>query len=533
MNQDSYNSNSLGFDQPQPPQSPVIHQPPQELSIQEMEDLKQQYLDELKCLSNLEYRDEVKIAELTENFNGLRIEIRKKEKLLQQEQWAYLSTHPSKLLISFCYDDDDDEDYTSAITPDEPVLSTEKPDNSLIMGDEHLDAIPATESDEVIKSGVENLIPIPSESEGIPEHKCDVPIHENSPPLDVSKDQIEDFFESNEEFSSIDDDSFSIDNIDYAGASPPDSELLSSEVMDIVIPEVGGIDDDILLTIKNDVLREIFLNVNLLISKIEALTANPTLSSDCKTKSSSTSLNSLLEETNTSDNSLPEFETFCFDVEEISSGSPTTPDISLLEYEVFHDDHVKEISSGSPTTHSDSPIYASFIFDLSINPFPPTDRSDFYEFTDELIPFISPPEYDCFLFKVEPNSRDFTKDVVEDISPTKKPQVLNTLPTHPTLQLNMKFQPSSESLFTYVVWLFLPFLVYSVAPHYLLTLRNEDAIFDPGICNSTFSRPVISHRCGTVKKFNTHRSYLNKCPMLINGQDNPILDVLLFHFYPP
>nr|GFA57502.1 hypothetical protein [Tanacetum cinerariifolium] len=102
-------------------------------------------------------------------------------------------------------------------------------------------------------------------------------------------------------------------------------------------------------------------------------------------------------------------------------------------------DHVKEISSGSPTTHSNSSLYASFIFDLSINPFPPADRSDSYEFFDELIPFISPPEYDCFLFKVKPNSRDFTKDVVEDISPTKEPQVLNTLPTHPTLQLNMKF----------------------------------------------------------------------------------------------
>nr|GEZ83091.1 retrovirus-related Pol polyprotein from transposon TNT 1-94 [Tanacetum cinerariifolium] len=63
MNQDSYNSNSLGFDQPQPSQSPVIHQPPQELSIQEMKDLKQQYLDELKCLSNLKYRDEIKIAD--------------------------------------------------------------------------------------------------------------------------------------------------------------------------------------------------------------------------------------------------------------------------------------------------------------------------------------------------------------------------------------------------------------------------------------------------------------------------------------
>nr|GEV64932.1 putative reverse transcriptase domain-containing protein [Tanacetum cinerariifolium] len=178
-----------------------------------------------------------------------------------------------------------------------------------------------------------------------------------------------------------------------------------------------------------------------------------------------------------------------------------------------------------PTTHYDSPLYASFIFDLSINPFPPADRSDFYEFTDELIPFISPPEYDCFLFKVEPNSRDFTKDVVEDISPTKEPQVLNALPTHPTLQLNMVFQPSSESLFTYVVWIFLPFLVYSVAPHYLLSLRIKDAIFDPGICNSTFSRPDISHRCGTVKKFNTHRSHLNKCPMMIHGQNNPPLDV--------
>nr|GEY59774.1 hypothetical protein [Tanacetum cinerariifolium] len=134
-----------------------------------MEDLKQQYLDELKRLSNLEYRDEIKIAELTENFNGVSTEIRKKEKLLQQEQWAYLSTHPLKRLNSFCYDDDDDddEDYTSSITPDEPVLSTEEPDNSLSMGDEHLDTILTTESDEFIKSGFENLIPIPSESEGI------------------------------------------------------------------------------------------------------------------------------------------------------------------------------------------------------------------------------------------------------------------------------------------------------------------------------------------------------------------------------
>nr|GEZ01865.1 hypothetical protein [Tanacetum cinerariifolium] len=211
--------------------------------------------------------------------------IRKKEKLQQLDQWAYLSTHHSKRLNSFCYDDDDDEDYTLAVTP---VLSTEEPDNSLSMGDEHLDTIPATESDEVIKSSVENIIPIPSESEGIPEHMCDVSFHDNSPPLDISKDQFEDFSESNDEFSLIDDDSFSFDKIDYVEASPLDSELVSSEVMEIVIPKVGGIDDYILLPIKDDILRENLLN----------------------TKSSSTSLNSLLEETNNFDNSLLEFTTF-------------------------------------------------------------------------------------------------------------------------------------------------------------------------------------------------------------------------------
>nr|GEV11533.1 hypothetical protein [Tanacetum cinerariifolium] len=227
---------------------------------------------------------------------------------------------------------------------------------------------------------------------------CDVPFHDNSPPLDVLKDQFEDVSDSNDEFSSIDDDSFSIDNIEYVEASPPDSELVSSEVMEIIIPEVGGIDNDILLTIKDGILWEKLLNINLLIAKIKTLNDNPTPSSDFMTKSSSTSLNSLLEETNTFNNSLPELETFCFDVEEISSGSTTThSDMSLPEYEVFYDDHVKEISSGN--------------------------RSDFYEFADELISFISPPEYDCFLFKIEPNSGDFTMDVVEDISPRKEPRV--------------------------------------------------------------------------------------------------------------
>nr|GFA33155.1 hypothetical protein [Tanacetum cinerariifolium] len=51
------------------------------------------------------------------------------------------------------------ENSFNAITP---VLPTEEPEYSLGMGDEHLSTIPETESDEVIKSSVENLFPIPS-----------------------------------------------------------------------------------------------------------------------------------------------------------------------------------------------------------------------------------------------------------------------------------------------------------------------------------------------------------------------------------
>nr|GFB27200.1 hypothetical protein [Tanacetum cinerariifolium] len=78
---------------------------------------------------------------------------KQEEKRIEEEQTA--KAQNSK--ISVCYDDDDD--YNSAITPNEPV-------DSLSMGDEHLDTISASESDEFIKSCVETLVPNPSESEG-------------------------------------------------------------------------------------------------------------------------------------------------------------------------------------------------------------------------------------------------------------------------------------------------------------------------------------------------------------------------------
>nr|GFC09902.1 hypothetical protein [Tanacetum cinerariifolium] len=89
--------------------------------------------------------------------------------------------------------------------------------------------------------------------------------------------------------------------------------------------------------------------------------------------------------------------------------------------------------------------------------------------------------------------------------------------------------------FSYEVRIFLPFFTYPVTSPVLLSSGSEDKIFDPGITvNRSYSfKPGLSHRHGAFKKFNTHRSHLNEWPMIINGKNTPLLDVLLFHFYPP
>nr|GFA46250.1 hypothetical protein [Tanacetum cinerariifolium] len=396
--------------------------------------------------------------------------------------------------IPACYDDDD---YDSAITP---ILSTEEPDNSLSIGDEHLDTTPATESDEVIKSSVEDLVIIPSKFEGIPDTMCDVHLDNNHTPLEA-KDHLEIVLNSNDDIFSSDDDSLHEENIEYVEASPHDSELVSLEAAEIVIPKVEEIEDDNL--------RENLLNIHLLIANIKALKDNPTQSSELLTKSSSTSLNSFfipgnlktlakgfyppslnflsfnwesslkdnptpssepltkssstslnsfLEETNTFHNSLPKFENFYFDLGEISSGSTTThSDISLSEY-------------------------ASFIFDLAHE-----------ELVDELAHIISPPEYDRFYFKDLPDPGELMSVLNSGI----RKNLSTTL-------VNLPIEDDHSPLF--------------------------------GICitiNHFYSfKPGSSHRHGAFKKFNTHRSHLNEWPMIINGKNTPILDVLLFHFYP-
>ncbi|GJR46645.1 hypothetical protein Tco_1314748 [Tanacetum coccineum] len=521
-----YDSNSFSFDQVQPPQFPVIHQPPQETSaemLQARENLMESIQIFLKKFNRISFRETPKVLLLAwEKFFEIKHACKGKQhqpediqellrkllndvQIISEELADYINT-PNWNRPAFYNNNDDDEEYTIAITP---VLSTEEPVDSLIMEDEHLDTIPATESDKVIKSSVEDLVPIPSESEGIPDNMCDVPFRDNSPPLDISKDQFEDFSDSNDDSTSINDDSFSFDDIYYVEASPLDFEVVSLEVVEIVIPKVGGIDTDILLTIKDDILHEKLLNVNLLIAKIKALKDNLTLSPDFVTKSSSTSLNFFLEETNTFDNSLPESETFCFNLEEISSGSPTS-------------------------------------------------------YTD-----LSLPDYEAFFCDSEPDSGDFTMDVVEDIfdNPTREPRVHvpNVLPTHPTLHQDSDFTLSSDSFGSDLVVSFpsgtrnrifdpgifrevqskrflspnefsISFIHDPLSPVFDTLLpsssENENKVFNPGSLSSNEEKSphLLSYRGFNPSKIIFDFS---ESPLMIYGWNIPILDVPFLHFYPP
>ncbi|GJR62806.1 reverse transcriptase domain-containing protein [Tanacetum coccineum] len=135
-------------------------------------------------------------------------------------------------------------------------------------------------------------------------------------------------------------------------------------------------------------------------SKDKTISGNPTSSSDSMIESLSAyhilcwDSDHLLEETNTLlsllDNSLPEYETFSFDIED-------------WQYHYYLAFSLMNM--------------IRYLWIFSINPFPPTDRSAFYheEFVDGLAHIISPPEYDYFYFDLEADLGEFTNVLEKNI----------------------------------------------------------------------------------------------------------------------
>ncbi|GKA55865.1 hypothetical protein Tco_0754937 [Tanacetum coccineum] len=289
------------------------------------------------ALTDKQYRQE----DIPEFMSKLFEDVRK----INEELSEYINC-PSWNRPTF-YDDDDDE-YTiiyrkpKAITPDLPI---KEPDNSLIMGDEHLNTILETESDEIIKSSVEILIPIPSEFEGISEDTCDVPVCENPSTFDALNDHSEILSDSNDDGTSSDDNDFE------------DIECVSLEEVNDVDQEGEEIDLEDILQIQDVILRKKLLNVHRLITNIESLNDNPTpdrvLKSPSLVSISVTDSNSKDEKwqyPTHANNSLPEYDSFLFEVEpdqggltsvvldEISDNSTNDPLLELPDFESFHFD---------------------------------------------------------------------------------------------------------------------------------------------------------------------------------------------------
>ncbi|GJY17170.1 hypothetical protein Tco_0388661 [Tanacetum coccineum] len=282
------------------------------------------------------------------------------------------------------------------------------------MGDEHLSTILEMESDEVIKSSVKDLVPIPSESKGISDDICDVPFCDN------------DHFDA--EFGFID----SLLSRDILITSPkidflPEEFAGELDLIDPILPginedgfdeEEGEIDIDI-LQIKDEILCEKLLNVNLLIDKIEAFNLTP---------------------------SIP----------------------FMLKY---------PSSSPIPVVDSDFLIEEVDTFLVPEDLIPPGIESDFDSegdiiFLDDLLNDYPIPEYEHFTFDIKPDA-----PVINNFDELNEDKCFDPGGGEIVFSLNVE----DDDSFTFFIRTFLPFLTYLEDSPLLLSTGSEDIIFDPDI----------------------------------------------------
>nr|GFC01878.1 hypothetical protein [Tanacetum cinerariifolium] len=229
MNQNFYNSNSSGFDQTHLSQFPVIHPPPQETSIEILHDQEnainsvQTFLRKFNRYSFFETpkvlllawdrvfkikdafgNKQYKPEDIQELFRKLFNDVQN----IHEELAEYINTPGWNRPAFFNNGDDDDEDCTIA-----------DPEDYLIMGNEELNIIPEKESDEFIKSSVEDLIPISSESEDTSgsDSECILPSCDDFSPIDIPEEKSVTFsnplFNSNNDFTSSGDESLSDEDV--------------------------------------------------------------------------------------------------------------------------------------------------------------------------------------------------------------------------------------------------------------------------------------------------------------------------------
>ncbi|GKC13713.1 hypothetical protein Tco_1010495 [Tanacetum coccineum] len=416
------------------------------------------------------------------------------------------------------------------ITPD---LPTEEPEYSL----KHLSTIPKMESDEVIKSSVENLVPIPSEFEDISdnESECDVPICDES--FSTFTTFSNPLFDSNNDFTSRDDESFSHEDVPmekfkiYANplfdkeitSTKIDTSIVSSPKIDSLFKEFSDVLAHIdpipprIVDADFDPEEEIRLIENLLYDNSSSRPPE-----ELNLEIADTILESLSPSpipVEDSDSHMEEIDLF------LATDDLMPPGIENDGY-----DSEGDICSQEELLSNDSP------------PLPEHESSNLDYFNDPSSPRPpSEPSNVEICLNFEPDAGILTTKIVKG---TSEHYVLmpNTLSTLLTLDPDSDFTPSHDSLGSGNK-IFDPRIFIEVQSERLLSRdefsisfirdplfntllpfssENEDKVFNPGILAS----PFLSHRDKII--YDSSKSL-----MMIYGGDIPLLDVLFLHFYPP
>ncbi|GJU41554.1 hypothetical protein Tco_1194511 [Tanacetum coccineum] len=349
------------------------------------------------------------------------------------------------------------------------------------MKDEHLSTIPETESDEIIKFSVENLVLIPSESEDFSdnESECDVPVDDESSPTVTTF--LNPLFDSNDDFSSSDNESLSDEDVPMENFKFYSNPLFDDE--EIISPKI----DPYYFNAKSNLIESL-LNRDIIFD-------------------SSPKFDYLLEDFSSElahiDPIPPGIEKAGFDLEEeirfvenllYDNSSPLSPEELNLEIT----DTIFESLFPSPILieDSDSLIEEIDLFLSSDDSMPPGIEDDDYDsegdihFLKELLSNDPLP-----LLENESSNLDHFNDPLPPRPPPESPDVeicFTVENDFDELNEDECFDPRGEKIdvfanvkdddsFIFVIRTFLPYHTYPLDSPLLLSTMSEDTIFDPGI----------------------------------------------------
>ncbi|GKE24429.1 hypothetical protein Tco_1435941 [Tanacetum coccineum] len=351
-----------------------------------------------------------------------------------------------------------------------------EPEESLIMGDEDLSTILKKESDKVIKSSVEDLVPIPSESEDTSESdsECDSPLCNDFSPINVSEEKSVTFsnplFNSNDDFTSSDDESLSDEDVPKDNdIESEDSYVSKLDEPDLLVTPLSKLNEDECFDPGDDFVLE----------EIKACL--------------------------TSDSILPRIDDDDFDPEgdilllkKLLNDDPSSPlppkELNFEELKVIKSDVSTDFEDDYYDSEGDIIYLKSLLF-------------------KDTIPNLHPEVFldnDPRSLEDEPDKDDL-KSIVKVFDPGIPKKICSPI------YVSLPFEDRHYLSLTYVIQFFLPYFTYPVEYHFLLSSGSEDTIIDPGISAFHFSslEPVASHRSGTLMCFNVYPNIVNESPIEI------------------